>query len=50
VFFMGAIQHPEINDKVEVMIRLAPTVSMAHLKSIYCYMAPFVPVYQVSAK
>lgn len=47
-FFMGAIQHPELNDKVEVMIGLGPTVNVAHLNNFFRYMAPFVKIYQVS--
>lgn len=48
-FLMGAIQHPELNGKVEVMIGLGPTVNVAHLNNFFRYMAPFVNIYQVSA-
>jgi hypothetical protein len=47
-FLMGAIQHSELNDKVEVMIGLGPTVNVAHLNNFFRYMAPFVKIYQVS--
>ena len=47
-FFMGAIQHPELNEKVEVMIGLGPTVSVAHLNNFFRFVAPFVKPYQVS--
>ncbi|XP_046459313.1 gastric triacylglycerol lipase-like [Daphnia pulex] len=45
-FLMGAIQHSELNDKVEVMIGLGPTVNVAHLNNFFRYMAPFVKIYQ----
>nr|CAH0102067.1 unnamed protein product [Daphnia galeata] len=45
-FFMGAIQHPELNEKVEVMIGLGPTVSVAHLNNFFRFVAPFVKPYQ----
>lgn len=48
VFFMGAIQHPRLNDQVEMMVGLGPTVSVAHLDNFFRYVAPFVKPYQVS--
>jgi pimeloyl-ACP methyl ester carboxylesterase len=48
-FFMGAIEHPQLNDKVEVMFGLGPTVSVAHLSNFFRFMAPFVKPYQVSS-
>lgn len=47
VFFMGASQYPRINDQVDIMIGLGPTVSVAHLNNYFRYMAPFVNIYQV---
>jgi lysosomal acid lipase/cholesteryl ester hydrolase len=32
-FFMSMIDHPELNDKIEMMIALAPAVSVVHLRS-----------------
>lgn len=48
IFFIGAIQHPEINNKVTLMIGLGPTVSVAHINNFFRYFAPFVKIYQVS--
>ncbi|XP_046645897.1 lipase lipl-4-like [Daphnia pulicaria] len=47
VFFMGASQYPRINDQVDIMIGLGPTVSVAHLNNYFRYMAPFVNIYQL---
>lgn len=47
VFFMGAITRPRLNDQVELMIGLGPTVSVAHLANFFRYVAPFVKPYQV---
>lgn len=46
VFFMSATQYPRINDQVEVMIGLGPTVSVAHLNNFFRFLAPFVKPYQ----
>lgn len=48
VFFMSAAQYPRINDQVEVMVGLGPTVSVAHLNNFFRFLAPFVKPYQVS--
>lgn len=47
-FFIGASQHPRLNDQVEIMVGLGPTVSVAHLNNYFRYMAPFVKLYQVN--
>lgn len=47
VFFMSAAQYPRMNDHVDIMIGLGPTVSVAHLNNYFRYMAPFVNIYQV---
>ncbi|XP_057368505.1 gastric triacylglycerol lipase-like [Daphnia carinata] len=47
VFFMSATQYPRINDQVDIMIGLGPTVSVAHLNNYFRYMAPFVNIYQL---
>lgn len=47
LFFISAIERPEMNDKVDVMIGFGPTVSAAHLKNYFRLMAPFVKLYQV---
>jgi lysosomal acid lipase/cholesteryl ester hydrolase len=49
-FFIGAIEEPRLNDKVEVMIGIGPTVSAAHLKNYFRLMAPFEKLYQVRAQ
>jgi hypothetical protein len=46
-FFIGAIEVPRLNDKVELMIGMGPTVSSAHLKNYFRYMARFEKFYQV---
>lgn len=46
LFFISAIERPEMNDKVDVMIGFGPTVSAAHLKNYFRLMAPFVKLYQ----
>ena len=46
-FFMGAIQHPRLNEQTEIMIALGPTVSVAHLDNFFRFLAPFVKWYQV---
>ena len=50
IFFIGAIEEPRLNDKVEVMIGIGPTVSAAHLKNYFRLMAPFEKLYQVRAQ
>ncbi|XP_032797769.1 lipase lipl-4 isoform X1 [Daphnia magna] len=47
LFFISAIERPEMNDKVDVMIGFGPTVSAAHLKNYFRLMAPFVKLYQL---
>lgn len=47
VYYIAAVEQPSINDKVEVMIGLGPTVSVAHLGNFFRYIAPFVKQYQV---
>jgi pimeloyl-ACP methyl ester carboxylesterase len=46
-FFMSASQFPRINDQVDVMVGIGPTVSVGHLNNYFRYMAPFVNIYQV---
>ena len=41
-FFIGMIENPELNAKIDVMIALAPAVSLAHSKTSIRYRAPFV--------
>lgn len=48
VFFMSASHNPRLNDQVDMMIGIGPTVSVAHLNNYFRYMAPFVNLYQVS--
>lgn len=47
VFFMSASQYPRMNDQVDIMVGIGPTVSVAHLNNYFRYMAPFVNIYQV---
>lgn len=47
IFFVAMISHPELNEKIEVMMALAPAASLAHMKSPIRYFAPFVMPLQV---
>ena len=47
IFFIAMINHPELNDKVEVMVALAPGASVAHMKGPTRYIAPFEEQMQV---
>lgn len=47
IFFMAMANHPQLNDKIELMIALAPVASMAHLKSPLKKLAPHVNAIQV---
>ena len=48
VFFMSASEYnPRLNDQVDIMIGIGPTVSVAHLRNYFRYVAPFVKLYQV---
>lgn len=46
---MGAIERPEINEKVEVMFGVAPSVTFANMTAWFVYQAPFVKPYQVNS-
>lgn len=48
IFFVAIVTHPELNDKVEMMMALAPATSLAHMKSPMRYLAPFVTPLEVS--
>ena len=50
IFFVAMISHPELNDKIEVMMALAPATALAHMRSPIRYIAPFVGPLQVCAK
>ena len=41
VFFIAMIKHPELNDKIDLMIALAPSSSMAHFKSPLRFISRF---------
>ena len=47
VFFVAMVTHPELNDKIELMMALAPATSLAHMTSPIRYFAPFVGPLQV---
>jgi len=40
LFYIAMIEHPHLNDKIENMISLAPTTSVASLNNYLRYMAP----------
>lgn len=47
VFFIAMINHPELNQKIEMMMGLAPATCLANMKSIIRYFAPFVNQFEV---
>ena len=47
MFFIAMTRHPELNDKIDTMIALAPVASMAHLASPVKAFAPHVRLIQV---
>ena len=42
MFFIAMVDHPELNDKIELMIALAPASSMAYFKNYLRLFSPFV--------
>ena len=42
LFYIAMIEHPHLNDKIETMISLAPTTSVAGLSNFLVFMAPFI--------
>ena len=42
MFFIAMIDHPKLNDKIELMIALAPASSMAYFKNYLRLFSPFV--------
>lgn len=42
MFFIAMINHPELNDRIELMIALAPATSMAYFKNYLRLLSPFV--------
>lgn len=47
MFFIAMILHPELNDKIDTMIALAPVASIAHMSSPVKIFAPHVRLIQV---
>lgn len=47
IFFVAMITHPELNNKIEVMMALAPATNLAHMRSPMRYVAPFVKPIEV---
>ena len=47
VFYMAMMKHASLNDRIELMISLAPATSMANLKSPAKVFAPHVSTIQV---
>lgn len=48
MFYIATIRHPELNNKIDLMIGLAPVASMAHFSSPVKLLAPHVDAIQVS--
>jgi len=42
IFWVAMITHPELNSKIDVMIALAPAASVANVKSLVKFTAPFI--------
>jgi hypothetical protein len=47
IFFVAMINHPELNNNIEVMMALAPATALDHMRSPIRYFAPFVTALQV---
>lgn len=47
MFFVAMINRPELNDRIEVMMALAPATALAQMKSPIRYFAPFATPLQV---
>lgn len=47
IFWVAMITHPELNDKIEVMMALAPAASVANVKSFVRLSAAFVDPIEV---
>ena len=47
IFFVAMITQPELNNKIEVMMALAPATNLAHMRSPMRYVAPFVKPIEV---
>jgi hypothetical protein len=47
MFFVAMINRPELNDRIEVMMALAPATALARMKSPIRYFAPFATPLQV---
>ncbi len=48
MFYIAAASYPELNEKIDLMIGLAPVASMAHFSSPVKALAPHVDVIQVT--
>lgn len=48
IFFIAMINHPRLNDKIELMIALAPCVSIGTIRNKYGYIAPYEPQIRVT--
>lgn len=49
LFYIAMIQQPHLNDKIELMISLAPTTSVARLGNFFRFLAPFLGPMQVTS-
>lgn len=47
MFFVAMIKYPELNDKIDVMMALAPATSLANMKSPIQYATPFASIIEV---
>ena len=50
IFYIAVISHPELNDKIEMMIAMAPTVSFADYHTILRPLSQFVNQFEVMSK
>ena len=47
MFFVAMIKYPELNDKIDVMLALAPATSLAGMMSPIRYATPFAAIIEV---
>lgn len=47
MFFIAMTYHPELNDKINVMIALAPATNLSHMRSPVRFLTPFVTPIEV---
>ncbi len=49
-FFICMNYHPELNDKVELMVAMAPATTLAHTRSMVRFIRPVQRLFQVATE